>query len=413
MPLDPLKWYLSPYTGLFAESGAVPRYAYDPDVFIWSGVLPGPYPGEEIPASGGAGWDPISAELAGVGEAIERWQSWPLPDDGSIQASFHNWPLEEAAVDPKSWVLFHPDQYALDGFPFEPLNRNTECRWVCFRTAVGGEPIWVPEELAFLSLPFGVRNRFCPMISTGLSSGRWDDPVLLRGAQEVIERDAIVGAWWGRYPIEEWPAKEIFQFLGETYRERLTRPNLTYRFYRIDTPFSSHTTLVSVEGETEEGYCFSVGAACRETRTASWLKSLLECIQSRHHVRFLKGDYRRRGKRIDIPTSFAEHGLYFSQHPERLKETVLNGARTPKIDRDPLEGLPQLIEKLDDPYPILFRDLTPPAIATDQLGWRVLRVLIPGLQPLHGHHALPFLGGPLWGSRTWTDWQTMLPHPIP
>ena len=53
---------------------------------------------------------------------------------------------------------------------------------------------------------------------------------------------------------------------------------------------------------------------------------------------------------------------------------------------------------------MLFRDLTPPGVARARLGWYVLRVLVPGLQPLHGHDALSHLGGPLWSPRGLADW---------
>ena len=62
---------------------------------------------------------------------------------------------------------------------------------------------------------------------------------------------------------------------------------------------------------------------------------------------------------------------------------------------------------------MLFRHLTPPPLAAEGLGWVVLRVLVPGLQPLHGHHALPHLGGPLWAPRGLADWAAVPPHPFP
>ena len=42
------------------------------------------------------------------------------------------------------------------------------------------------------------------------------------------------------------------------------------------------------------------------------------------------------------------------------------------------------------------------------MGWHVLRVMVPGLQPLHGNHLLPHLGGPLWAPRGWKEWSAML-----
>jgi ribosomal protein S12 methylthiotransferase accessory factor len=408
-------WYTSPFTGLFVESGMIPPEAFDPDVSIWSGLAPLPGPGDEPPASGGAGWDEVSAEEAGVGEAIERWQSWPLPCDGTIEGSFQDWPLDEPAVAPERWVLFHPEQYALPGFPYRPFTGGTVCRWVACRQALTGMPFWVPEELAYLSLPPNRRAQLCPLVSSGLACGRWGQPVLLRGLQEAIERDAVVGAAWGRYPLEEFEGEQVFAGLDPALPPRLRRPNLGYRFFLVRTPFSAHVTVVTLEGLDREGYCFSVGAACRETRIESWLKSLLEAVQGRHYVRFLKGQWRAKGNRLGVPTNFAEHALYYSVYPKRQTETVLgqkiqSGSHT-KDARS--EGISCLVERLGPERPVLFRNLTPPGLAMERLGWYVLRVLVPGLQPLHGHHALPFLGGPLWAPRGWKDWLTMPPHPFP
>src|SRR5207248_5821050 len=126
------------------------------------------------------------------------------------------------------------------GFHFPPFTRDSVCRWVCCRRAGGGGPCWVPEELVYLSLPPGVCNRLGPTVSTGLSCGRLGQPVLLRGLQEVVERDALVGGWWGVYPLQEHDAVRVFTELGPALARRLRRPNLRYRFYRIATPLAAH-----------------------------------------------------------------------------------------------------------------------------------------------------------------------------
>jgi ribosomal protein S12 methylthiotransferase accessory factor len=312
-------------------------------------------------------------------------------------------------------VLFHPEQYALPGFPYRPFTPDTVCRWVCFRQATTGLPFWVPEELTYLALPPGRDAQFCPLVSSGLACGRWDQPVLLRGLQEAVERDAVMGAAWGRYPLEEYAPGHVLAGLDPTVPPRLLRPNLRYRFFRVRTPFSAHVTVVTLEGEDREGYCFSVGAACRETRAASWLKSLLEAVQGRPYVRHLKRRYCREGGRLEIPADFADHALYYSVHPERLSDAVLGRVTRAGGDdaADGVEDVGQLAERLGPERPVLFRNLTPPGIAMERLDWCVLRVLVPGLQPLHGHHELPFLGGPLWAPRGWKDWVAMPPHPFP
>ena len=412
-------WYFSRYSGVFSQHGLVPRKAHDPEVSVWSGTAPLPDPLSAPPAAGGAGWDDDSAQASGVGEAIERLQSWPVPCDGVIESTLRDWPLDEPVLGPEHWVLFHPEQYLLKGFPYQPLTESSICRWVCLREALTGLPRWVPEELVFLSLPRGKQARFCPLISSGLSCGKAGHPVLLRGLQETIERDAVVGASWGRYPLTELSASQVFAKLGEEYATRLRRPNLQYRFFRVNTPYSDHVTIVTLEGEDREGYCYSVGAACRETLSASWLKSLLEAVQGRYYVRHLKRQYREQPWPMDVPVSFADHALYYSIHPTRLKDTVLG--RTAAIQPEPTldqtaektEDLRSLTARLGPDHPVLFRNLTPPALASERMGWFVLRVVVPGLQPLHGIHALPFLGGPLWSPRSWNDWFGTPPHPFP
>ena len=60
----------------------------------------------------------------------------------NVEASFAEWPLDEPAVPPERWVLFHAEQYAQAGFPFAPFTRASVCRWVCFRQAGTGMPWW-------------------------------------------------------------------------------------------------------------------------------------------------------------------------------------------------------------------------------------------------------------------------------
>ena len=73
-----------------------------------------------------------------MGEAIERLQACPLPDDDAVEASFDKWPLDEPAVAPSAWVLFHGEQYAQPGFPFQAFTDEAVCRWVCCRRVADG-----------------------------------------------------------------------------------------------------------------------------------------------------------------------------------------------------------------------------------------------------------------------------------
>ena len=411
-------WYESRFTGLFTRFGEIPLRPHDPQVPICAGTLPAVGARREELAVGGAAWEPLAAVEGCVGEAIERWQPYALPHDQFVESSADEWPLDEPAVEPGRWVLFHPQQYAQAGFPFQPFTSRTHCRWVCFREAGSGKPYWVPEELAFLYLPPPRIHRLGTCVSTGLACSRFPDQALLRGLQEVIERDAVMGAWWDRYPLEEWPRRHVLRLLGPEASRRIVRPNLSYRFFRIDSPYAAHVTLVALEGEDEEGYCFSIGAACRETRRAGWEKATLEAVQGRHYIRFLKPRAQAAAAAsadtVERLTSFADHAVYYSLYPERLSTTVLARPGPPDAGpEDLVEGLRDLIERLGAEHLVLFRNLTPGSLAQQFPDWIVTRVLVPGLQPLHGNHHLPHLGGKLWAPRTLAEWATSPPHPFP
>ena len=67
---------------------------------------------------------------------------------------------------------------------------------------------------------------------------------------------------------------------------------------------------------------------------------------------------------------------YLSLHPAELKRTVLDRgcAAGTSAQEDATEGWPALAERLGPGRPVLFRQLTPPPLSAEGLGWVVLRV---------------------------------------
>jgi ribosomal protein S12 methylthiotransferase accessory factor len=107
--------------------------------------------------------------------------------------------------------------------------------------------------------------------------------------------------------------------------------------------------------------------------------------------------------------------VYYSTHPERLAATVLAAVHPPGGDAFPsvCEGVAELSGRLGPDRPVLFRSMTPPGLAAEGVRWHVVRVLVPGLQPLHGDHRFPHLGGGLWSPRGLAEWASVPPHPFP
>ena len=95
--------------------------------------------------------------------------------------------------------------------------------------------------------------------------------------------------------------------------------------------------------------------------------------------------------------TFPEHAVYYSFHREELEQTALRLARRASDGAAPPdESLALLCERLRGLSPVLVRNLTPPMLVGKGLDWRVAKVIVPGLQPLHGDDRFAHLGGPLW-----------------
>lgn len=401
------RWVDNAYNGVVTAMGPVPVSPHDPDVRLWGATLSRSGPRSETDQIGGAGWTTEAARLACTGEAIERLQPYPLPSDGLVRGSYAEL-RGRTRLSPAQLRQFHPDQFTAAN-PFEAFSEESVCDWAVCRDLRSGEPVLAPAETIYLYPPGNV-HRFGPGISTGLSCGRRSQPVALAGLREVLERDAVVGAWWGAYELEELadnPLRHDAQLIA-----RVSRPNLSYRFYRVRSPHTDMVTLVSLSGEDLDGPLFSIGSACRESLAQSFEKSLLEAIQGRHFVRYLAKAGAQHSP-DGAPHNFVQHATYYSQHPARLRDTVLeNATRAPARHALPrgTEDRRALLERLGERR-VIARLMTPPAVGQVGADWQVVRVWVEGMQALHGDHGLPFLGGPLW-RRPIADWRLVPPHPF-
>ena len=140
-------WYESHFTGLFTLFVRVEPRPHDPSLPMTAGEMPAWNSREPELGCAGAGWTAEASEQACVGEGIERLLARALPRDASLEAAWKSWLLDEPAVDPGRWVLFHPDQYRSREFPFVPLTAETICRWVCCREATTGAPSSSKERM--------------------------------------------------------------------------------------------------------------------------------------------------------------------------------------------------------------------------------------------------------------------------
>ena len=155
-------------------------------------------------------------------------------------------------------------------------------------------------------------------------------------------------------------------------------------------------------GESNIGQLFCVGSASHLDGTKAILKALVETAQERPYLRyefFREPDWSCRDDFQDV-IDFDDHARVYTRRPDLInrlefctsndfatKKRVLNkSALNPEED---LRNVLSILKAKD--LDVLVIDLTTPDVK--EIGLKVVRVLMPGLQPLHGDHRYPFLGG--------------------
>lgn len=343
---------------------------------------------------GGVGFSPEAALLACLGEAVERYCCQFAPPEMPLH------PFDQAgaaAVDPAAWALFSEAQYAAEGFPFAPVGRETPLRWTPATSLTERREKLVPACMVYM--PYSPREPeplVAPATSTGLSCAADAEQAALRGLLEVIERDALAIAWLKRAAV--W---ELCDVPGELLAP-FSPGAIDYRVFDLTSDAGAYVYLALSAGPSDYGRLITVGAAAGIDPAAVLTKALLENAQGRLALMAMRRDEPDWAPAEDFSNvmSFHDHARVLTCRADLLDELGFLGARgrrrfPPGAARrfeTAAEALAWCVGRLAElGLEVLVKDLTTCDVAP--LGLRVVRVLVPGMQPLHGAHGLALLGG--------------------
>lgn len=139
-------------------------------------------------------------------EAVERFCG-TVPDASvpRIVASYED--LGERAIDPRDFILPSPDQIAREDTPCVPFDPGHEHSWVEAYSFKRDGPVLVPMQMAYYGLgylPEGgvVGPPLAQETSNGCALGGSMLESTLYGLLELLERDAFLRCWYGKFPVE-------------------------------------------------------------------------------------------------------------------------------------------------------------------------------------------------------------------
>lgn len=335
-------------------------------------------------AAGGVARNTEDAELAAIGEAVERVTSVLVEVETK---SRHQIP-DDQRIDAEDFALYTVEQRQEIDFPHGRIY-DENCPYIENYSLIDNQPMWLPQPFVTLQDPYGTGVP----TSSGLAAGQAAGGALLGGLLEIIERDALMITWMhslpGRaVPVPEYLAAEIDRLKGEVSVFDLT-------------PAYSPFPVVAVMGGIKKrgNWRYSLGVACRTTWGAAVEKAYLEWNQG---VLFA-GIY---DQFVDVNSlkdpqglkSFDEHAMYYSVNPERwyglpilaTKDKINTQPAYPspgKTTRQQLKTACSALKKAG--LRVYYREIT--TIDALQAGLHVVKVSSPDMANIFAHQKWPMI----------------------
>ncbi|MBU2523939.1 YcaO-like family protein [Patescibacteria group bacterium] len=352
--------------------------------------------------SGGGGLTKSEALFSCLGEIAERYCSSFINCDEVIEGSFNSLKNGNILVDPNDICLFSDQQLKRDRFPFKKFNRDSMIEWVPASSSKHKKDILIPSFLTYLPYDFFDRGGcYCPSSSTGLSCAASFNEAFFKGLLEIVERDSFTTMWINQLAPPKIDISGIAEF--KEIRERFKFDDIDYNIFDITSVFGVPCVAAFCFGQASFGYTAALGLSCAPDYYSAIKKALTECVQARVSVAFHRMKEPQKKYRDDFldVLDFKDHSYVYATD-EKLKKHVdflwksdrtvdlrslIDDFDSASVKRETL--INRFISKGFD---VMVKDLTTSDIK--KTGLNVVRVLVPGMQFLHGIHAYPFLGNP-------------------
>lgn len=322
----------------------------------------------------GCSFDRERAVWSAIGEACERYSA--------------------AIYDPEALRLASAEELGADALDLESLIRvgrpevhpfaSDHLRyWAAGRDLIDGRLQYVPAAMAFLGYePSSPDETIAQNDSTGLACGQTLDDACLGALCEVIERDAFASNWLlSRSPPKIQFDDRDLEALSIGAQNALKNPSVDIALHYLGQPYGVHvvTSVVTAAGVG------TVAAAASPSVTKAIEKAIAEGLHTWTGARKLAKQ--SVVERIEDVRSPADHTRFYLS-PERfaLVRDVLSDRNTIPFSEVAVADTVVLDAKAisealaNDGYRAVLVDLTTADI--DDLGLKVVRVVVPGLQPL-------------------------------
>lgn len=384
--------------------------------------------------AGGGGEKLETALAATIGEMVERYCMYWFDRKNMVKGAYRD--LADDALSPHTLRLYS-EQQVRDKPPnvdLEYFTDDTPINWVWAYSLTRSRSVLVPASFVYMGydavdgeLVVG-RNT-----STGLAAGATLEEAVLSGLMEVIERDAFAISWLRRRVSAAIDIDDAMLAANLRTRFRTDHASVDLRFYDITLDIRTPCVFGVLRRPSEFGPVLCVASVARTCPREAILKCAREIGQGIPYLRYLRDqlvDWEPAADYRDVRT-FDHHYMLYSKRPELIERNLtfcdkvteeIRLSALPDISTGrPVGDINRLIAMLAElGHEVIALDITTPDVR--EVGLHVVRVLVPGLVPLHGNHNFPYLGVDRlynvpkklqWAERGWDPESGINPDPHP
>jgi ribosomal protein S12 methylthiotransferase accessory factor len=401
---------VSPYAPdvfVTCADGGPPSYLIDHKSTSW----------DNCATASGAAYRREEACWAALGELAERYCASVYDRRQLIQCTANALPGPIMSLE--DMILFAPEQYDRPGFPYYRYDASALLYWANGYDVVSARAVFAPAQLLYLSHDWA-GEALMQTVSTGLACHSQPELARRSAMLELIERDGFAAAWLLGMPL---PRLQLSQpqeeCLSAPVRRALRGGEMMIRLYVLPNEFGI-ANIVAVA--THEALGFGAfGAAAHVCPFKAIEKAVLESLHS--WIGFSQTIEEGTLPARDAIITPHDHARYYMQ-AETWHELdwFLNGACELTLSNlragPAVRSSDEIALRLNmHGYKTYIFDLTTDDVFS--LGLRVVRAIIPGLQPLiFGQSPVPEdrrrlqICADYWG---WSmpDHLNQTPHPFP
>lgn len=374
--------------GIIKRVSKVPSLPDEPPLYQWSVEN-----NTTIPhTTGGLSFESErSALTAALAESLERYIWFETNDYFEGQRTATVKTIGPGGIHPSVFAGFSPEQRASDEKLI--LNDTANFLWTKGVSWTKGRDVWLPAQIVSA---FEARRKsnteplIRPSITTGLATWTNRAGAVVRGALEVIERDAFMIMWLNQLslPVLSVDSLRARHPTFNTLLHTCEQYRLRTHFVQLITDAPAYVVCAVVEDESAEGPPITVGTKAHGSLVEAAESALLEALRARSNVRKRRHIHTHKSS---ASTSFRQNQRpqYWSEEDRHKRLAFLTAGQRIQVpeagawERDTdEEHLHRIVEWCKaKKYDLISVNMG--KSKRNPLPWKIEMVVIPQLQPLH------------------------------